>query len=239
MALDGASGASDNSPMTVEVSRLPFSLHLLIAEARRRARQRRLLIALVAVAVALAVGGAMFATRSAASLVAGPPAPGCHAHIGAGASYLASARTATAAAQRDEERLLCLVVLPQGAQRMTSEPALMARLGQRVFSFPKPFAPFARHRFWRVHSSVTALVDFEKAHPPGASRVLGCGTEAAADCGVGVWGGPNVPVNASLTFLLSPIRGRVGSRALRMTILGLPDGWTAFRVDAVNRPWTR
>lgn len=225
--------------MTVQVPRLPFSLDPLIAEARRRVRQRRVLIALAVVVVALAVGGAVFATRSAASLVAGPPAPGCPAHLGAGASYLASTRTGTAAAQRDEQRLLCLVVLPQGAQLVTSEPALMARLGQRIFSFPKPFASFARHRFWRVHSSVTALVNFEKAHPPAGSRVLGCGPDAVADCGIGVWGGPNVPANASLTFPLSPIRGRVGSRVLRMTILGLPDGWTAFRVDAVNRPWTR
>jgi hypothetical protein len=225
--------------MTVQVPRLPFSLDPLIAEARRRARQRRFLIALVAVVVALAVGGPVFATRSAASLVAGPPAPGCPAHIGAGASYLASTRTRTAAAQRDEERLLCLVVLPQGAQPVTSEPALMARLGQRIFSFPKPFASFARHRFWRVHLSVTALVNFEKAHPPAGSQVLGCGPDAADDCGVGIWGGPNVPANASLTFPASPIRGRVGSRVLRMTILGLPGGWTAFRVDAVNRPWMR
>jgi hypothetical protein len=69
--------------MTVQVPRLPFSLDPLIAEARRRARQRRFLIALVAVVVALAMGGAVFATRSAASLVAGPPAPGCPPHIGA------------------------------------------------------------------------------------------------------------------------------------------------------------
>src|SRR5262249_13224918 len=119
IALDGAGGASDNSAMTVQVPRLPFSLDPLIAEARRRARQRRFLLALVAVLVAVAVGGAVFATRSAASLVAGPPAPGCPAHVGAGASYLASTRTGTAAAQRDEERLLCLVVLPQGAQLVT------------------------------------------------------------------------------------------------------------------------
>jgi hypothetical protein len=221
--------------MTVQVPRLPFSLDPLIAEAKRRARQRRFLLALVSVVVALAVGGTVFATRSAASLVAGPPAPGCPAH-GAGAGYLASARTGTAAAQRDEERLLCLVVLPQGAQLLTSEPAVMAQLGRRIFSFPKPFAPFARHRFWRVHVSVAALANFEKAHPP-AGLTYGC--RANAGCGVGVWAGPSVPTNASLTFPLPPIRDRVGSRVLRMTILGLPGGWTALRVDAVNRPWTR
>ena len=167
--------------------------------------------------------------------MAGPPAPGCPAHIGEGAGYLASTRTRTAAAQRDEERLLCLVVLPQGAQLLNSEPAVMAQLG-RIVSFPKPYAPFARHRFWQVHSSVAALVNFEKAHPP-ARPSYRC--EAKPGCGTGVLTGPNVPVNASLQFNLAPIRGRVGSRVLAMTIVGLPGGWTAIRVDAVNRPWTR
>jgi hypothetical protein len=113
----------------------------------------------------------------------------------------------------------------------------MARLGQRFFGFPKPFAPFARHRFWRVHSSVAAVVSFEESHPP-AGLVGGCGPKAAGDCGAGVLAGPNVPANANLDFTLPPIRGRVGSRTLRMTILALPGGWTAIRVDAVNRPWT-
>jgi hypothetical protein len=114
----------------------------------------------------------------------------------------------------------------------------MAQEAQRFFGFPKPFAPFARHRVWRVHSSVAAVVSFEKAHPP-AGLVGGCSPKGPADCGVGVLAGPNVPTNASLQFTLPPIRGSVGSRALRMTILGLPSGWTAIRVDAVNRPWTR
>jgi hypothetical protein len=218
--------------MIARFPRLPLSLDPLIAEAKRR----RLLLAVLGAVVALAVGGAVHATRSAAALVAGPTAPGCPAHIGADAGYLAASRTMTAAAQRDEERLLCLVVVPQGAQPLTSEPRVMAQLGRRISTFPKPFAPFARHRFWRVHSSVAALANFEKAHPP-AGLTYGCA--ANTGCGVGVWGGPNVPANASLTFPLPPIRGRVGSRVLRMTILGLPGGWTALRVDAVNRPWTR
>jgi len=224
--------------MTVQVPRLPFSLDPLIAEARRRARQRRLLLAVVGAAVAIAVGGSVLATRSAASLVAGPPAPGCPAHIGSGAGYLASAHTGTAAARRDEQRLLCLVVLPQGAKLLTSEPPAMARLG-RIASFPKPFAPFARHRFWRVHSSVAAVVKFEKAHPPAGSLPSGCGAQSPVDCGVGAVGGPNVPTDAGLQFNFPPIRGRVGSRMLRMTIVGLPGGRTAIRVDAVNRPSTR
>jgi hypothetical protein len=220
--------------MTVQIPRLPFSLDPLIAEARRRARQRRFLLAIAAALAAVAVGGAVLATRSAAVLVAGPPAPGCRAHIGADAGYLASTRTRTAAAQRDEVRLLCRVVLPRGAQLVSGEPALMAREGKRFFGFPKPFAPFARHRFWRVHSSVATVLRFAEAHPPAGSSC----EPAAGGCGAGVLAGPNVPANAGLQFSFPPIRGRVGSRALRMTILGLPGGWTAIRVDAVNRPWT-
>jgi len=82
------------------------------------------------------------------------------------------------------------------------------------------------------------VISFEKAHPP-AGLSGGCGPKAAADCGVGVLAGPNVPANSSLDFTLPPIRGSVGSRALHMTILALPGGWTAIRVDADNRPWTR
>ena len=134
--------------------------------------------------------------------------------------------------------MLCLVLPPPGAQLLTREPAVMAREGQRFFGFPKPFAPFARHRFWRVHSSIAAVVSFEETHPPTGSTD-GCEPNAAGDCGVGVLAGPNVPANAGLQFTLGPIRGRVGSRVLRMTILALPGGWTAIRVDAVNRPWMR
>ena len=89
----------------------------------------------------------------------------------------------------------------------------MTRLGQRFFGLPKPFAPFARHRIWEVHSSVTAVVSFEKAHPP-AGLSGGCGAKAGGDGGVGVVCGPNVPANAGLQFTLPPIRGRVESRRI-------------------------
>ena len=221
-----------------DAPRLPFSLHRLIAEAKRRARQRRLLLAIaVAAVLAVAVVATEFVTRSpAAAPVSRSSAPGCAGKAGAAAA--ASTGTGYAVVRRDEVRMLCLVLPPPGAQLLTSEPALMVREGERFFGFPKPFAPFARHRFWRVHSSVAAVVSFEKAHAP-AGLSGGCGSKAAGDCGVGVIGGPNVPANAGLQFSLRPIRGRVGSRALRMTILALPGGWTAIRVDAVNRPWTR
>jgi len=223
--------------MTAHVPRLPFSLDPLIAEAKRRARQRRFLLAVVGAVVALAVGGAVFATRSAGSLVAGPPSAGCPANIGAGAGYLASARTRTAAAHRDEVRLLCLVVIPKGARLLTTGPALLK--GEGILGvFPKPFARFARHRFWLVRAPMAAVVKFEETHAPAGS-LSRCGARAASgDCGVGVRSGPHVPPNAGLDIVFRPIRGRVGSRELSMSFLGLPNGWTAIRVDAINRPWT-
>ncbi len=216
---------------------LPFSLHRLIAEAKRRARQRRLLLAIaVAAVLAVAVVAAGIVARSPAASVSRSSAPGCAGKVGAAATPAASIGTRYALVRRDEVRMLCLILPPPGAQLLTREPAVMARLGKRFFGFPKPFAPFARHRFWRVHSPVATVVSFEQAHPP-AGLSVGCGPPS--DCGGGVLAGPNVPANASLQFTLRPIRRRVGSRALRMTILGLPGGWTAIRVDAVNRPWTR
>jgi hypothetical protein len=224
--------------MLADVPRMPFSLTRLIAEAKRRARHRRLLLAIaVAAVLAVAVVAAAVVTRSPAPSVSRSSAPGCAGKAGAAATPAASTDTRYALVRRDEVRMLCLVLPPPGAQLLTREPAPMAREGQRFFGFPKPFARFARHRFWRVHSSVAAVVSFEKTHPP-AGLVGGCGPTATGDCGVGVLAGPNVPANASLQFALRPIRGRVGSRALRMTILGLPGGWTAIRVDAVNRPWS-
>jgi hypothetical protein len=222
-----------------DVPGLPFSLNRLIAEAKRRARQRRLLLAIAVVALlAATIVVAKLVTRSPAAPVFRSAAPGCAGKVGAAAASAASTGTRYAIVRRDEVRMLCLIAPPPGAQLLTSEPALMAREGRQFLGFPKPFAPFARHRFWRVRSSVAAVVSFEKAHPP-AGLSGGCGPKAASDCGVGVLAGPNVPANASLDFTLPPIRGRVGSRALRMTILALPGGWTAIRVDAVNRPWTR
>ena len=65
------SGASDNSPMTAHVPRLP-SLDPLMAEARRRMRQRRLLSAAVVVALAMGVAGATLALRGSDG-PSGPP----------------------------------------------------------------------------------------------------------------------------------------------------------------------
>jgi hypothetical protein len=222
--------------MLADATRLPFSFHQLIAEAKRRARQRRLLLVIaVAAALAVPVVTAEFMAGSSAP-VSRSSAPGCARTAGPAAATSTGSRYAVV--HQDEVTMLCLVLPPPRAQLLTREPAFIAREGQILGVFPKPYAPYARHRFWRVHSPLAAVVTFEKAHPPAGSSD-GCGPRAPSDCGVGVRSGPNVPPNASLQFNLPPIPSRVGSRVLSMEIVGLPDGWTAIRVDAVNRPWTR
>ena len=71
----------DRPGMTAHVPRLPFSLHPLIAEAKRRARQRRVLFAAVVLVLALAAGGATLAVHPFGWLrtsqpYAGPYLPG-------------------------------------------------------------------------------------------------------------------------------------------------------------------
>jgi hypothetical protein len=171
--------------------------------------------------IAIAVVTPEFGTRSSVAPVPRAAAPGCAGKATSAAS------TGASFVRRDEMRMLCLITPPPGAQLLTREPALVARLGRHFFGFPKPFAPYAQHRVWRIHSSVATVLSFEKAHPPAGSK---------CPCGAGVLGGPNVPANEGLQFALPPIPGRVGSRVLRIEMIGLPDGWTAIRVDAVNRP---
>src|SRR5436853_100517 len=113
-----------------DVPKLPFSLHRLIAEAKRRARQRRLLLVIALAAVlAVAVGAVEVVARSTAAPVSRSSAPGCAGKVTAAASPAGSTDTRYALVRRDEVRLLCLVLPPPGAQLLTREPALMARLG--------------------------------------------------------------------------------------------------------------
>src|SRR5436853_6680391 len=58
--------------MTAQASRLPFFLHALMAEAKRRARRRRALIAVGVVALGGGVGGAVYATHASGGI--GPSA---------------------------------------------------------------------------------------------------------------------------------------------------------------------
>src|ERR1700749_253409 len=109
--------------MTLHALRLPFALDPLIAEAKRRARQRRVLLAIaVAVVVAVAIVTAEFMIRASAAPVPRAAAPGC--------AGKAAPATSTGAGflRRDEASMLCLITPPTGAQLLTGEPALMARL---------------------------------------------------------------------------------------------------------------
>lgn len=63
-ALDVFGGAINNGAMAEHVPRPPFSLDLLIAEAKRRARQRRTLIVLAALFLAALAAGLAFAFGS-------------------------------------------------------------------------------------------------------------------------------------------------------------------------------
>jgi hypothetical protein len=63
VSVDAGASANDNSAMTLNVPRMPISLDLLMAEAKRRMRQRRLLVGALIVALAAAVAGASFALR--------------------------------------------------------------------------------------------------------------------------------------------------------------------------------
>jgi hypothetical protein len=151
-----------------DVPRMPFSLTRLIAEAKQRARQRRLLLAIaVAVVLAVTVVAAEVVTRSPAAAVSRSSAPGCAGKAGAAATPAASADTRFALVRRDEVRMLCLVLPPPGAQLLTREPAPMAEEAQRFFGFPKPFAPFARHRVWRVRRSRRWSALKRLTHRPG------------------------------------------------------------------------
>src|SRR2546429_24046 len=107
-------------PVLADVPKLPFSLHRLIAEAKRRARQRRLLLAIVAAAaVVVAVVAGELVTRSPATPVSRSSAPGCAGKAGAAATPAASTGTRYALVRRDEVRMLCLVLPPPGAQLLT------------------------------------------------------------------------------------------------------------------------
>jgi len=63
--------------MVAYLQRLPFSLHLLVAEAKRRARRRRILLAVAVLTVAGGAGGAVAATHPfgwlASSKAVSPP----------------------------------------------------------------------------------------------------------------------------------------------------------------------
>ena len=220
----------------LEHFRSPFTLDPLMAEAKRRMRRRRLRVLVIAALLAGGEVGGVLANRSP-----GGPGAGNGGGIGNGngadnnqpASFKGPTKppvtaAMVAAAHRDEAKMLRLFVPPPGAQRLAHEPAFLRRRQTEIFGTgPTSAAKFVRFGNWRVRSSVAAVLSFEKAHPPLGGTSLGSG----------VLNGPNVPPNRSLTIIFPRIHGLVSSRIMRVSILGLPGGWTAIRAAATNHTW--
>jgi hypothetical protein len=215
--------------MTVRVPRLPFSVDPLIAEAKRRARRRRVLALLGLVLLAALLVGLTLALR--------PPGGPNGGNGGAGsnnASFSAATRPPVTAVMltavhRDEARMLRLFALPPGAQRLAREPVLFKRRGVEIFGvIPLRSDAFTQFGYWRVRSSVGAVMSFVKAHPPlGTQPINGYGWNSS----------PKVPTNRNLLIMFRPIHRLVSDRVMRVYIVRQTHGWTAIRAVATNHPW--
>jgi hypothetical protein len=85
--VDAFGGASDNGAMTVHARRLPFALHPLIREAKRRARQRRVAGAVGVVLIAGLVAGLTLALRSPGGTPSGGHAKAPYSRYGVSFRY--------------------------------------------------------------------------------------------------------------------------------------------------------
>lgn len=212
--------------MTVRVPRLPFAVDPLMAEAKRRARQRRVRVAIAVLLLAALGGGLTLALRS-------PGGPNHGRGFSSGSLSAATRPPVTAAmltaVHRDEGRMLRLFALPPGARRLAHQPALFKRRGVEIFGIiPLRSYAFTRFGYWRVRSSVAAVMSFVKAHPPlGAQPINGYGLNSS----------PKVPANRNLFIMFRPIHGLVSDRVMRVYIVSQPGGWTAIRAIATNHPW--
>jgi hypothetical protein len=125
--------------------------------------------------------------------------------------------------------MLRLFALPPGAKRLAHEPALFQRRGVEIFGeIPLRSERFAQMGYWRVRSSVAAVMDFVKAHRPlGAEPINGYGWNRS----------PKVPANRNLLIMFRPIQRLVSDRVMRVYIVRQAGGWTAIRAVATNHPW--
>jgi hypothetical protein len=215
--------------MTVRVPPLPFSVDPLMAEAKRRARQRRVRVAIAVLLLGAVAGGLTLALRSPGGPSGGGGGPGSNnASLGSATAPPVTAAMLTAV-RRDEVRMLRLFALPPGAQRLAHEPVLFRRRGVKIFGvIPLRSERFTQIGYWRVRSSVAAVMSFVKAHPPlGAEPINGYGLNSS----------PKVPANRHLLITFRPIRRLVSDRVMRVYIVSQPDGWTAIRAVATNHPW--
>jgi hypothetical protein len=115
------------------------------------------------------------------------------------------------AAKRSAGRLLDRLLLPLGAVQLRAEPTGDGGVLGRAYRVGE----VDRHRYWRVHATLDSVLGFLKTHAPQHSR---CCETSENPLGIG--------------FFLRPIYGRVNSRMLVFTLVGLPHGWTGMRVDS-------
>jgi hypothetical protein len=158
---------------------------------------RRLIVATVVVSVAAVCGIAAF---SAAGKTAGDKV----------------------AAERDARMLLQELRLPAGAITVAAEPSGDGRVLRAPSSQPGVVGLVDRHRFWQAPSSLSSVIDFIKAHPPGGSQLASAG---------GGLEGPGIPPNQSVTFSF-PATASVAASWLNVDAVALPDGQTGVRADA-------
>jgi hypothetical protein len=130
------------------------------------------------------------------------------------------------AAERDTAQLLQRVVLPAGAVGLAREPRGDGGLLRHADSSPSGLL-VDRHRLWLVHEPLEKVVAFVRHHPPRGGRMSGSGSS----------GGTGIPANASTTFSLPALAGRISFRALEVDLVALPHHRTGVRVDAQDI-WT-
>jgi len=140
-----------------------------------------------------------------------------------GAAATAARPTAAqnrSAAERAAESLLRLFVPPPRAVRLSREPS-----GDEKFLRRRSFSIGGQnvytHAFWRVGERLEATVAFVERHPP--ARLSPGGGDSH--------GGPGIPANKSLDYLIRPRRHP--SRWIEITMAALRNGSTGIRVDAV------
>jgi len=215
--------------MTVRVSGLLFSVDPLMAEAKRRARQRRVLVAVAVLLLAALAGGLTFALRATGGPNNGSGGAGFNSASSSSATRPPVTAAMLTAVHLDEVRMLRLLALPPGAQRLAHEPTLFKRRGVEIFGeIPLRSTTFTRFGYWRVRSSVAAVTSFVKAQPP---------LEAQPINGYGWNSSPKVPTNRNLLITFRPIHRLVSDRIMRVYIVRQPHGWTAIRAVATNHPW--
>ena len=120
------------------------------------------------------------------------------------------------AAVRDARRLLGLVRLPDGAQRLAHD-------GGALGDVTIPVTPelIERSRYWSVPGSFADVWAYMEAHPPSGSHYAGSASSSS-------------PTGSSeaASFTFPPKPGQISSRQVNVTVAVLPDGSTGVGAHA-------